>query len=277
MESISVLLSIMARLRDPEKGCPWDLEQSFASIVPHTLEEAYEVAEAIEAGDMSALKEELGDLLFQVVFYARLAEERGDFDFEAVVTALNDKLVRRHPHVFGRSRVHDPQQLARQWEAIKATERREKTIQNERNKGFFGDIPKAIPAMQRAQRLQRRAAQYGFDWADVAPVMAKVAEEWEELQDEWRGAARPEALAHEWGDLLFASLNLARHLGIHPEAALRAVNRRFERRFEMMASLARAQGKDLMTLSLEEKEDLWRQAKQQESSTGRTGPLSDNS
>ena len=212
-----------------------------------------------------------------MVFYARLAEERGDFDFEAVVTALNDKLVRRHPHVFGQSRTHDPQQLARQWEAIKATERHEKTGKNERNKGVFGDIPKTIPAMQRAQRLQRRAAQYGFDWADVAPVMAKVAEEWEELQDEWRGAARPEALAHEWGDLLFASLNLARHLGIHPEAALRAVNRRFEQRFEMMASLARAQGKDLMTLSLEEKEDLWCQAKQQESSTGRTDPLSDNS
>jgi MazG family protein len=224
--AIERLLGIMARLRDPVRGCPWDLAQDFRSIAPHTIEEAYEVADAIERADFGALCEELGDLLFQVAFHARLADERGAFAFEDVVSAICDKLVRRHPHVFGDAVVADAADQTRAWERMKHEERTARGAQ-----GALADVPAALPALSRAHKLGRRAADAGFDWPDAAGPRAKVDEELAELD---RAAVTGDSAAREaeLGDLLFSVVNLARHLDVDPESALRRANDRFVRRYQ---------------------------------------------
>lgn len=258
MESMKRLLGIMARLRDPEKGCPWDRAQDFKSIVPHTLEEAYEVADVIEQERFDALRGELGDLLFQVVFYAQLAAERDWFDFADVAQAIADKLTTRHPHVFGETPAGTAAELSRQWEQHKEQERR----QSQQNTGVLDGIAAALPAMSRAVKLQKRAARVGFDWNEPAPVLAKVREELGEVEHALNDA--PERKTAEIGDLLFACVNLARHTGVEPEQALRGANARFERRFRYLEEKLREQGKVPADASLSEMDALWEQAKQQE-------------
>ena len=234
---IDRLLAIIARLRDPARGCPWDLQQDFRSIAPHTLEEAYEVADAIERSDLDALRDELGDLLFQVVFHAELARERGAFAFDDVVGAICDKLTRRHPHVFGDAVVADAGEQSRVWERLKSEERAAKG----QGDGALADVPLALPALARARKLGRRAADAGFDWPDAAGPRAKIDEELAELDRARAGddAARLEA---ELGDLLFSVVNLARHLDLDPETALRRANDRFARRYRHLERALAAQG-----------------------------------
>ena len=254
--ALSALLALMARLRDPQHGCPWDREQSFASIAPYTVEEAYEVADAIAREDRAQLRDELGDLLFQVVFHARLAEERRWFDFASVADAIHAKLVRRHPHLFAGAAI-EPTQLVHEWEAQKARERAARAPGGEN--GALAGVPAALPALMRAAKLGRRAARVGFDWPDAAGVRAKMAEELRELDTAL--AASPPAAAEELGDLLFALVSWGRHLHIDAEAALRSANDKFERRFRCMERLARARGLTLERLSAEEWDGLWQEAK----------------
>ena len=263
--ALTQLLALMARLRDPERGCPWDRQQTFATIAPYTIEEAYEVADAIERADRAQLRDELGDLLFQVVFHTRLAEEQGCFDFAAVADAIHDKLVRRHPHVFAGAAL-EPGDLPRVWEQQKAEER---AAAARTPTGLGGEvlagIPRALPALTRAAKLGRRAARVGFDWPDAREVRAKVLEELAELDaamDATGGsAAGAEALAEELGDLLFTLVNWSRHLGIDAETALSAANAKFERRFERMEKLAQNRGLELARLSPSEWDVLWCAAK----------------
>jgi len=265
--ALGALLALMARLRDPQRGCPWDREQTFSSIAPYTIEEAYEVADAIERGEREALRDELGDLLFQVVFHARMAEERGWFDFAAVATTIHDKLVRRHPHVFAGASPA-PQELVRAWEEQKAQERAASAPPVPAGEGtVLAGVPRALPALVRAAKLGRRAARVGFDWPDAREVRAKVLEELHEMDGalaagEAGGAGSAAgAVADELGDLLFSIVNWSRHLQLDAEAALRAANVKFERRFATMESLARARGLDLENLSAAEWDALWREAK----------------
>jgi ATP diphosphatase len=247
ISAIQRLVGIMARLRDPETGCPWDIEQDFASIAPYTIEEAYEVAEACSAGDMPALKDELGDLLLQVVFHARMAEELGAFALADVADAISDKMVRRHPHVFGEA----PRTAGHtQWEAIKAAERAEKPT----DPSALAGVAIALPALMRAEKLQKRAARTGFDWPDASGARDKIVEELAEVE----AAANDAERAEEIGDLLFAVVNWARKLGVDPEVALRQGNAKFERRFRAMETTA---GDAFAGLSLEAKEELWQAAK----------------
>jgi tetrapyrrole methylase family protein/MazG family protein/ATP diphosphatase len=255
-DALGALLELMARLRDPERGCPWDRQQSFASIAPYTIEEAYEVADAIERGDREHLRDELGDLLFQVVFHARMAEERGWFDFAQVAAAIHDKLVRRHPHVFAGTQP-TPEELVRVWEEQKAGERA--AARGGAAHAVLADVPRALPALTRAAKLSRRAARVGFDWPDAAAVRDKVREELAEADA--AVAVGGDAVAEELGDLLFAIANWSRHLGIEPEEALRAANSKFERRFALMERAAAERGLTLARLSAEEWDTLWRAAK----------------
>jgi MazG family protein len=246
------LIDIMARLRDPQGGCPWDLEQDFRTIAPYTLEEAYEVTDAIERDDLDALREELGDLLLQVVFHAQMARERDAFDFEAVVRGICDKLVRRHPHVFGGERVADSAEQTRIWEE---TKQREKAALG-RAASLLDDVPVTLPAATRAVKLTKRAARLGFDWPDADGVRAKLDEELAEL-DAARAAGERAAVEAEFGDVLFALANLGRHLGIDPETALRGTNQRFDRRFRHVERRAAATGRgDAASL-----ETFWDEAK----------------
>ena len=238
LQGIQPLLDIMARLRDPEHGCPWDVEQTFASIAPYTIEEAYEVADACALGDMAALKDELGDLLFQTAFHARMAEEAGHFTFEDVVTAICDKMVRRHPHVFGDAEKPD-------WEGLKADER----SYGPDNSALAG-VALGLPALMRAEKLQKRAARTGFDWPDQRGPRAKIDEEIAEIE----AVLTPDRLEDEVGDLLFAVTNWARHLGVDPEASLRRANAKFERRFRAIEERG---GAHFSALSLDEMEALW--------------------
>jgi len=255
---LPTLLAIMARLRDPAGGCPWDREQNFATIAPYTIEEAYEVAEAIAANDMGALKDELGDLLFQVVFHARMAEEQGAFAFDDVVGAIADKMVRRHPHVFADTAIADAAAQSIAWEEHKAAERRKKS--GERPASALDGVGIALPALTRAEKIQKRAARVGFDWKDAAPIFDKIAEETVELRAEIeRGSAS--GIAEEVGDLLFAVANLARHLDVDPETALRDATRKFERRFRRVETLLAVEGKAPADSTLDEMETRWRQAK----------------
>jgi ATP diphosphatase len=233
--AIERLLEIMQRLRDPRDGCPWDREQDFASIAPHTIEEAYEVADAIERADLEGLRDELGDLLFQVAFHSQLASERGSFRFDDVVDAICDKLTRRHPHVFGGARIADAQEQTRAWERIKAAERRGRDGQA----GALSGIPAALPALTRARKLGSRAADAGFDWPDGAGPRAKIDEELAELD---RAAGDPARLEAELGDLLFSVVNLSRHLDVDPESALRRANDRFARRYGHLERALAARG-----------------------------------
>ncbi|MDX1696788.1 MAG: nucleoside triphosphate pyrophosphohydrolase [Thiohalobacterales bacterium] len=252
--SIDTLLSIMARLRDPAGGCPWDLEQDFGSIAPYTLEEAYEVVDAIDSNDAVALQEELGDLLFQVVFHTQLAREIGWFGFDDVVAGICDKMVRRHPHVFADATVADATAQTREWERHK---RREKGGQQ----GLLTGVTPGLPALMRADKLQRKAAGAGFDWPDIGGVFAKVEEELDELRAELDGTSDPQALLDECGDLLFAAANLVRHAGIDPEAALRHGNSKFVRRFEQVEALCRAAGQDVSTTDADTLDRYWESVK----------------
>ena len=265
--ALGALLALMARLRDPQRGCPWDREQTFSSIAPYTIEEAYEVADAIERGEREGLRDELGDLLFQVVFHARMAEERGWFDFAAVATTIHDKLVRRHPHVFAGASP-TPQELVRAWEQQKAQERAASAGPAPAGEGtVLAGVPRALPALVRAAKLGRRAARVGFDWPDAREVRAKVLEELHEMDGALAAGDAGEAgsdsgvVADELGDLLFSIVNWSRHLKLDAEAALRAANAKFERRFATMESLARARSLDLESLSAAEWDALWREAK----------------
>ena len=249
------LLEIMARLRDPDGGCPWDQEQTFATIAPYTVEEAYEVADAIERGDLKDLKEELGDLLFQVVFHARMAEEQGAFDFDDVATAMVDKMVRRHPHVFAGATYADVTEQTAAWDAIKAAERAGKARHS-----ILDDVPPGLPAMSRAVKLTKRAARVGFDWPSTDEVLAKLDEELEELRHEIDAGDLPKARA-ELGDLMFVVANLARKLDVDPEDALRACNAKFERRFHHIETALAERGKTPDQSTLEEMDGLWNDAK----------------
>jgi ATP diphosphatase len=261
--SLGELLAIMARLRDPGSGCPWDRAQSFRTIAPYTIEEAYEVADAIEGGEPGKLREELGDLLFQVVFHARMAEERGWFDFEAVAGAICAKLIRRHPHVFGAVPGEpDAAAVARSWEEHKARERA--GAGPHADSSALAEIALALPALTRAAKLGRRAAGTGFDWESASQVREKVHEEIGELDEALARGAKAGAaqLTEELGDLLFTVANWGRHLGVDPEEALRAANAKFERRFRRMERLARERGATLGALSAAGWDALWREAKQ---------------
>lgn len=264
MNKTQTLLDVMARLRDPETGCPWDKQQTFKSIISHTLEEVYEVVDAIEDNDMTALREELGDLLFQVVFYAQIAKEAGEFDFNDVAAGIADKLVRRHPHVFAEAEIADAGAQTLAWEAHKERERAAKAVAENRLPSVLDNVPQALPAITRAGKLQRRAARLGFDWDDMYQVLDKIEEEVGEIRQAMDDGANKAEMEHEIGDLIFASINLARHNDIDAEAAVRGVNRRFESRFRRVESLANEQNQLLADLSLEQMDVYWEQAKQEE-------------
>ena len=247
---IRPLATIMAQLRTPVTGCPWDLEQNFASIVPYTIEEAYEVADAVEREDMSALRDELGDLLLQVVFHSQMASEQRQFDLQDVINGICDKMVRRHPHVFGDHEADNADAVVMNWEAIKAAERQDKVA----DKSAMADVAKPLPALLRAQKLQKRAARTGFDWPNAEGAFDKLSEEILEVREAKNDAERVEEL----GDLLFSAVNISRHMGVDAEAALKAANAKFEKRFRAMEDFA---GGTFADLSLDDKEALWLRAK----------------
>ena len=262
LREVARLMDVMARLRAPRTGCPWDIEQTFASLVPHTLEEAYEVAEAAESGDPDGLCDELGDLLFQVVFYSRIAEEQGQFDLEKVADGICAKLIRRHPHVFADAQVADVAQQTREWERHKAEERRARNPGAVLNSAVSG-VSGALPGLTRAAKLSRRAAGVGFDWPDYSGVLAKIDEELAELRHELDNGGSAARIEHELGDLLFSCANLARKLKLDPETVLRSANRRFESRFQYVEEQIHRQGNSVMDSPPEVLEDLWQQAKKQ--------------
>ena len=267
--SMQQLLDIMAQLRNPDGGCPWDLKQDFRSILPHTLEEAYEVADAIESDDRMQLRDELGDLLFQVVFYCQLAREEGSFEFADVAQTMADKLIRRHPHVFGpeaHGGAHGEKTGETAMDADKVLERWESIKQDERNAkqqhSVLDDVPNALPAMQRSAKLQKRAANVGFDWPDITPVLANMAEELEEVQQAFASGDKDHTL-EELGDLMFACVNMARHLKQDPEQVMRAANAKFERRFRFLETQLLEAGEQLENVSLERMDAGWDEAKAQ--------------
>jgi MazG family protein len=260
VDAIEELLDIMARLRSPDGGCPWDLEQDFASIAPYTLEEAYEVSEAIQRNDPDEIRDELGDLLFQVVFHAQMAKEKGWFGFGDVVRAINQKLIRRHPHVFGDEEVTDSAAQTEAWEAHKAKER---VAKGEESPSALDNVPLALPALVRGQKLQRRAARLGFDWNETSDVIGKLDEELAELKHALLAEEPASRLQEELGDLLFTCVNLARFLEADAEALMRDANRKFETRFRAVEALAAQRQRDLRDCSLDELERLWQTAKRQ--------------
>lgn len=261
--TIDRLLAVMKALRNPDGGCPWDIEQTFESIAPYTIEEAYEVADAIARGDMTDLKEELGDLLLQVVYHSEIASEgsdaRGAFTFEDVATAIADKMVRRHPHVFGDATIASAKAQSKAWEEVKAEERRLKG--KAERESLLDDIPLALPALTRAEKLQKRASRGGFDWPEAAQVFDKIDEELAELKAEFAAGGVPDRVEDELGDLLFTVANLARHLRIDPEEALRRTNRKFERRFRAIELAVQKDGQAMTETPLDELEALWQAAK----------------
>lgn len=259
------LLRIMAKLRDPDGGCPWDVEQNFASIAPYTIEEAYEVADAIEQGDMQALKGELGDLLLQVVFHAQMAAEAGHFDYADVVHGISEKMVVRHPHVFAGASVADADAQTKAWEDQKAAERADKAEAEGRIPSVLDDVARGLPALMRAEKLQKRAARVGFDWPTPAPVFDKVREELDEVREVLDDGGDPakvaDRLEDELGDLLFTCVNLARKLGADPETALRRTISKFERRFRVVEATAARDGASLKDMDIDQLEALWVKAK----------------
>jgi len=268
-DSMQQLLDIMAQLRNPNGGCPWDLKQDFRSILPHTLEEAYEVADAIESDDRMQLRDELGDLLFQVVFYCQLAREEGSFEFADVAQTMADKLIRRHPHVFGpeaHGGAHGEKKGETAMDADKVLERWESIKQDERDAkqqhSVLDDVPNALPAMQRSAKLQKRAANVGFDWPDITPVLANMAEELEEVQQAFASGDKDHTL-EELGDLMFACVNMSRHLKQDPEQVMRAANAKFERRFRFLEAQFLEAGEQLENVSLERMDAGWDEAKAQ--------------
>ncbi|UXS31570.1 nucleoside triphosphate pyrophosphohydrolase [Agrobacterium tumefaciens] len=271
-KDISRLIEIMQALREPETGCPWDVVQTFETIKPYTIEEAYEVADAIEREDMDDLCEELGDLLLQVVFHARIAEEKGEFAFGDVVEAVTSKMIRRHPHVFAASDADTPDSVKLQWDRIKAEEKRERAERRARRgitedfkAGFLGGIQRSQPALTEALKLQEQAARVGFDWSDPAPILDKIEEEIAELR-EALAEGKPEKVSDELGDLIFALVNIGRHVKADPENALRGTNTKFRRRFNHIETSLSDSGETLQEASLERMEDLWQAAKRIERS-----------
>lgn len=260
--AIERLLSVMARLRNPDGGCPWDLEQDFATIAPYTIEEAYEVADAIQRGDLQDLREELGDLLFQVVFHSQMAEEQGAFRFEDVAAGMADKMIQRHPHVFGDADERDAESQTRAWEAQKAEERAEKLKDDP---SVLANVPLALPALTRAEKLMKRAARVGFDWPTIGGVFAKIDEELAEAR-EAVDEGDPAHIAEEIGDLLSTVVNLARKLEVDPEAALRASNAKFERRFRAIEQKLAERNSSVEEADLDAMEALWLEAKMEERS-----------
>tara|TARA_R110000772_G_scaffold140286_6_gene249483 strand:+ start:8514 stop:9326 length:813 start_codon:yes stop_codon:yes gene_type:complete len=265
MANIENLLQIMALLRDPDSGCPWDIKQTFSTIAPHTLEEVYEVLDCIEQGDYQHLPEELGDLLFQIVFYAQMASEEGLFSFKDICDSITSKLLIRHPHVFpdatidsfGKHSKLTAEQVEANWESIKQRQRQQLSTENI---SLLDDVPQALPALLRARKLQGRAAIGGFDWHELESVLAKVKEEIAELEEAL--AARDEShIEEEFGDLLFSMVNLSRHLKLNPESSLRQANSKFTQRFKLMENMLREQEQDMQALSLDELESYWQQAK----------------
>ncbi|OZC36610.1 nucleoside triphosphate pyrophosphohydrolase [Marinobacter vinifirmus] len=273
--SIDDLKTLMARLREPATGCPWDTKQTFASIVPHTIEEAYEVADAIEQGDYPHVKDELGDLLFQVIFYARMGQEEGHFDFDGIVDNLVRKLIRRHPHVFPEGTLEsriDPDNrpteawIKESWERIKAEERAQKPAPDaDALVSRLDGIARTLPAMARAEKLQRRAARHGFDWPEIGAVFDKLHEEIDELKEAWQaaedGTGERDAVEDELGDLLFVCVNLARFMKVNPEQALKRTNRKFEMRFRAIEEILAAEGRDMDEESLEALDAIWQRVK----------------
>lgn len=264
MSAINELLQVMKKLRDPDSGCPWDRAQSIKSIAPYTIEEAYEVVEAIETASMDELCDELGDLLFHIVFYSEMASEAGHFDFETVCRVSKAKLVRRHPHVFDNRQQDSAEAVEQDWEKMKSLERAQKALQKGASSSVLADTGKGMPALLRAEKLQKRAASVGFDWKDAEPVREKILEEIEELKEEVASTGNRENIEEELGDLLFSCVNLARHLKISPETALRQSNRKFEQRFSYMERQLQKQGSSAVEASLEHMEELWSEAKKQE-------------
>ncbi|MEM7041215.1 MAG: nucleoside triphosphate pyrophosphohydrolase [Pseudomonadota bacterium] len=261
-QAIDRLLAVMAKLRDPDGGCPWDIEQTFETIAPYTIEEAYEVADAIARGDMKDLKEELGDLLLQVVYHSQMATESGAdlrFTFEDVAAGIADKMIRRHPHVFGDATVESAAAQTKAWEEVKAEERRLKG--KAERESLLDDLPLALPALTRAEKLQKRAARGGFDWPETRQVLAKIDEELFELRTELDAGAATDRLEDELGDVLFTIANLARHLKIDPEEALRRTNRKFEKRFRAVEQALGQDGRAMQETPLDELERLWQAAK----------------
>ena len=258
--SLNDLLQIMADLRNPDTGCPWDIEQDFNSIAPYTIEEAYEVADAISRNDMSSLKDELGDLLLQVVYHARMAEEDGLFDFADITDAISTKMIRPHPHVFSDAVVTDSKAQSDNWENIKAEERAIKKGTNIAP-SILDDVPVALPAMKRAEKLQKRAALVGFDWPKIAPVIDKIREEITELESELSAESSQDRIEDELGDLLFAVVNLARKIKVEPGSALRRTNLKFEQRFQFIEGMLAKQGRAPQDASLDEMESLWQRSK----------------
>lgn len=260
MITIEQFLNVVSALRNPEKGCPWDIKQTFDSMVPCLLEETYEVAEAIHTKDKRALREELGDLLLQVIFLSQLAKEEGSFTFQDVLTDIHDKLIYRHPHVFGDKTARNSEEALQNWEAQKANETKRKVQDS-----ILDDIPFALPALTRANKLQKRCAKVGFDWQNPDHVYLKVEEELQEVHEEIkRSPHQPEKLAEELGDLLFATVNLCRHHHVDAETALRNANVKFENRFKKIEKLLNAQGKSLSDCSLSELDFLWNEIKTME-------------
>ncbi|MBM3636739.1 MAG: nucleoside triphosphate pyrophosphohydrolase [Alphaproteobacteria bacterium] len=267
-KDIQNLIAIMAALRTPQTGCPWDLEQSFETIAPYTIEEAYEVIDAIERGDMVDLKDELGDLLLQVVFYARIAEEAQLFAFPDVVEAITKKLIRRHPHVFGDLNAHSPQEVKMLWDDIKAQEKAERRtarkaagyVDSEASKSVLAGVPEALPALTRAEKIQSKASKVGFDWNDPLLVLDKIEEETAEIKDAMASGSKAE-ITEEVGDLLFAVVNLARHLKVDPEQALRLANSKFTKRFNYIEAELDVKNKPIKNATLDEMEALWHEAK----------------
>jgi ATP diphosphatase len=258
MKELQTLLQIMADLRNPDSGCPWDIEQTFETIAAYTVEEAYEVADAIERNDMPDLKNELGDLLFQVVFHAQMASEKNQFDFIDVVNEINNKLIRRHPHVFADKHIDSEEQLYKEWEKHKKKERADK---GEEHAGRLDGIAATMPALRWSEKIQKRAAHHGFDWQNITPVFDKLNEEIGELKAEIEQPDNQQRITDEMGDILFASVNLSRHLGVNPEQALRESNRRFISRFSVVEELLSKDGKQMEDCSVEMLEEYWQQAK----------------
>ncbi|EJC66265.1 MazG family protein [Rhizobium leguminosarum bv. viciae WSM1455] len=266
-KDISRLIEIMAALRHPETGCPWDIVQNFETIKPYTIEEAYEVSDAIERGDMDDLCDELGDLLLQVVFHARMAEEAGEFSFGDVVNAITAKMIRRHPHVFARSAADTPDAVKKQWDEIKQAEKRERTerrlkrgVTEDFNSGLLGSVQRSFPALTEALKLQERAAKVGFDWSAPEPILDKIEEEIGELRVALREGDRAK-VSDELGDLIFAVVNIGRHVKADPEQAVRGTNTKFRRRFSHIEQVLEAEGETLQDATLERMEEIWQAAK----------------
>ena len=263
MTEIQKLLDIMRALRDPETGCPWDRRQTFKTIAPYTIEEAYEVADAIETGDMDELQSELGDLLLQVVYHAQIADEENHFNFTEVVACINKKLVARHPHIFGSVKIDTAEAQSKHWESIKVDERKTKAESNNHKASVLDGISLNMPALCRAQKLQVRAAQVGFDWDDIQSVFAKIDEEVGEIREAINDQEDKEKLTEELGDTLFVCVNLARHMQIDAEAALRSANKKFQNRFRYIETKLEDQNKAPEDVTLQELDRLWDEAKQQ--------------